>query len=395
MTIVETLTAFRDNAITEDFFLRSVLRHRTWHIPADESDHPVLWTLGGRGFVAAQSTPTSPDGSQTSWMAMDGRHLVRNLPSDCAGVVFELGTPAACVIELDGSAETLAYWVSVLEVEDALLNPAPGQVSSLLSHEWFLLCTAGGDPLVEASDLFRVVHAISAPDRVRDFVHSRPVCRQSRIVSLLGQALFSKLRPRSDYDAILLHHGFEATEVVGPQGAALFDDGVDGRSSARVLAARTTAEIHLFLDLEGASRDGRTHQLEYLGQELVARYTARVAGSPRTWWFQPVSPSEDPLDLGSGRSAILCAGQLADLVRRLLRALPDGPANLYPDDRLTAAGAARWAREIEKMLVEESIPRSAIRTPDGSRFVREFPEMTTAAWIRSARHHAETLAGTR
>ena len=122
MTIVETLTAFRDNAITEDFFLRSVLRHRTWHIPADESDHPVLWTLGGRGFVAAQSTPTSPDGSQTSWMAMDGRHLVRNLPSDCAGVVFELGTPAACVIELDGSAETLAYWVSVLEVEDALLN---------------------------------------------------------------------------------------------------------------------------------------------------------------------------------------------------------------------------------------------------------------------------------
>jgi hypothetical protein len=328
-------------------------------------------------------------------MAMDGRHLVRNLPSDCAGVVFELGTPAACVIELDGSAETLAYWVSVLEVEDALLNPAPGQVSSLLSHEWFLLCTAGGDPLVEASDLFRVVHAFSAPDRVRDFLHSRPVYRQSRIVSLLGQALFSKLRPRSDYDAILLHHGFEATEVVGPQGAALFDDGVDGRSSARVLAARTTAEIHLFLDLEGASRDGRTHQLEYLGQELVARYTARVAGSPRTWWFQPVSPSEDPLDLGSGRSAILCAGQLADLVRRLLRALPDGPANLYPDDRLTAAGAARWAREIEKMLVEESIPRSAIRTPDGSRFVREFPEMTTAAWIRSARHHAETLAGTR
>jgi hypothetical protein len=243
--------------------------------------------------------------------------------------------------------------------------------------------------------LFRVVHAFSAPDRVRDFVHSRPVYRQSRIVSLLGQALFSKLRPRSDYDAILLHHGFEATEVVGPQGAALFDDGVDGRSSARVLAARTTAEIHLFLDLEGASRDGRTHQLEYLGQELVARYTARVAGSPRTWWFQPVSPSEDPLDLGSGRSAILCAGQLADLVRRLLRALPDGPANLDPDDRLTAAGAARWAREIEKMLVEESIPRSAIRTPDGSRFVREFPEMTTAAWIRSARHHAETLAGTR
>lgn len=393
MTIVDVLTAFRENAVSEDFFLRSVLRHRTWHIPADESDHPLLWTLGGRGFVAAQSTPNSPDGSQTRWMTMDGRHLVRNLPSDCAGVVFELGTPAACVIELDGSADTLAYWVSALDVEDALLNPAPGQAASLLSHEWFLLCEAGGDPLVDAADPLRVVHAFSAPDRLRAFIQNRPVYRQSRIVGLVGRELFSAVSARSDYDAILLHHGVDATEIVGPQGAALFVDGVDGRSSARVLPARTTAEIHLFLDLEGASRQDRTHQLEYLGEDLVARYAATVAGSARTWWFQPVNPSEDPLDLGAGPSAILCAGQLADLVRRRLRVLPEDPASLDPDDRLTAAGAARWAGEIDKMLVGESIPRSAVRTPDGSRYVREFPEMTTAAWIRQARHRAEVLAG--
>lgn len=393
MTIIETLTAFRENAVSQDFFLRSVLRHPSWHVPADEADHPALWTLGGRGFVAAQSTPTSPDGSRTCWMTMDGRHLVRNLPSDCAGVVFELGTPADCVIELDGSADTLAYWVSALDVEDALLNPAPGQQSSLLSHEWFLLCTSDGDPLVESAEPFRVVHAFTAPDRLREFMGSRPVYRQSVIVRLIGRELFSALSTRSDYDAILLHHGSQATAEVGPQGAALFVDGVDGRSSARVLPARTTAEIHQFLDLEGASRHDRTHQLEYLGGELVARYAATVAGSQRTWWFQPVTASEDPSDLGAGPSAILCAGQLADLVRRRLRALPENPVRLDPDDRLTAAGAARWAREIEKMLVGESIPRSAIRTPDGSRFVREFPEMTTAEWIRDARRRAEVLAG--
>lgn len=390
-TIVDTLKGFRENTIGQDFFLRSVLRHPSWHIPVDDADHPVLWTLGGGGFVAAQSAPVSPDGTQTSWMTVDGRHLVRNLPSDCAGLVFELGTPAACVIEVDGSAETLAYWVSVLDVEDALLKPAPGQNLSLLSHHWFLLQRADGEPLVEDVDMFRVVHVFSAPDRLRAFMQSRPAYRQAVIADLDGRTLFAQLSTCSDYDAILLHYGLDSTEVLGPTGAALFSDGSDGRSRARVLQARTTAEIHLFLDLEGASREGRTHQLEYLGDDLVARYTATVAGSPRSWWFHLVNPTDDPLDLGAGPSGILCAGQLADLVRRRLRALPD--TRLDDDDRQTAAGAARWARELGKMLDGGSLPRSAVRTPDGSRYLREFPEMATAAWIGEAHRRANSLAG--
>lgn len=390
-TIVDTLKGFRENTVGEDFFLRSVLRHPSWHIPVDDADHPVLWTLGGRGFVAAQSTPSSPDGSPTLWMTVDGRHLIRNLPSDCAGLVFDLGSPAACVIELDGSADTLAYWVSVLDVEDALLNPAPGQSLSLLAHQWFLLRSAAGEPLVEEVDSHRVVHAFSAPDRLRGFVQSRPAYRQSGIADLDGRVLFAELSTRSDYDAILLHYGLDSTETLGPNAATLFVDGADGRSCARVLPARTTAEIHLFLDLEGASREGRTHQLEYLGDDLVARYTATVAGSPRSWWFGLVDPTDDPLDLGAGPSGILCAGQLADLVRRRLRALPD--TRLDDDDRRSAAGAARWAHEVEKMLVGASLPRSAVRTPDGSRYLREFPEMATAAWIGEAHRRAKSLGG--
>ena len=391
--IVETLKGFRENAVSEDHFLRSVLRHPDWHIPVDEAGRPVLWTLGDRGFVAAQAAPVSPDGSRTGWRPSDGRNLIRQLPSDCAGVVFELGTAAACVIELDGSAETLAYWVSVLDVEDALLNPAPGQTLSLLCHEWFLLGDAAGEPLIDDVDSFRVVHAFTAPDRLRVFLQSRPAFRQSGIGSLDGRALFAELSDRSDYDAILLHHGLDLTEVLGPRGAALFADGQDGRSTARVLPARTTAEIHLFLDLEGASRQNRHHQLEYVGDELAARYTGSVAGSPRSWWFQPVGPTADPLDLGAGPSAMLCAGQLADLVRRRLRTLPDDPEGLDADDRAWAAGAVRWADELVKMLVGESLPRSAVRTPDGSRFLREFPDMATAAWIGDAGRRARILAG--
>jgi hypothetical protein len=391
--IVETLRGFRAETLPQEFFLRSVLRYPRWYVAVDESDHPMLWMLGDRSFVAAQSTPTSPDGSPVNWMTADGRHLARNLPPECAGVVFELGTPAACVIESDGSAETLAYWCSALDVEDALLNPAPGQAVSLLSHEWFLLRAAGGEALAEEVDTFRVVHLFSAPDRLRDFIQSRPAYRQSTIVSIVGHDVFAELSTRSDYDAILLHYGFQATAVAGPQASALFAGGQDGRSSARVLPARTTAEIHLFLDLEGVSRGGRTHQLEYLGDELVARYTGTVAGSQRSWWFQPVTVTEDPLDLGDGPSRILCAGQLADLVRRRLRALPDDPRSLDTDERRTAAEAARWADELEKMLIGDVIPRSAVRTPDGSRYLREIPEMAGGVWVREARRRARIVAG--
>lgn len=389
--IVDTLRGFRENTVTEDFFLRSVLRHPSWHVPVDAADHPLLWTLGDRGFVAAQSAKVSPDGSATDWMTVDGRHLVANLPSDCAGLVFDLGSPAACVIELDGSADTLAYWVSVLDVEDALLNPAPGQTHLLLLHQWFLLRHADGQPLVEEVETFRVAHVFSAPDRLRGFLQSRPAYRGAGIADLDGRTLFAGLGSRTDYDAILLHYGLDSTETVGPAGAALFADDVDGRSCARVLPARTTAEIHLFLDLEGASREDRTHQLEYLGGELVAHYTATVAQSPRSWWFRPVQPAEGPLELGAGPSQILCAGQLADLVRRRLRLLPD--RHLDADDRLMAAGAARWAHELEKMLAHGSIPRWAVRTPDGSRYLREFPEMATGAWIGDALRRAMSLAG--
>ena len=389
--IVETLAGFREGTVAQEFFLRSVLRHPSWHVPVDEADHPALWILGDRSFVAAQSRPASPDGSATCWMEMDGRHLIRNLPSDCAGVVFELGTPAACVIELDGSAETLRYWLSVLDVEDALRNPGPGQADSLLRHEWLLLRNAEGEPLVDEEASTRVVRAFAAPDRLREFIQGRPAYRQSSIVSIDGHELFSELSTRPDYDAVHLLYGAGATEVLGPQGPAMFTAGIDGRFSARVLPARTIAEIHLFLDLEGVSREGRIHQLEYVGEELVARYTGMVAGSRRSWLFQPVAPTDDPRDLGPGPSAILCAGQLADLVRRRLRALPDAPGRLDADDAELAAGAARWAGELEKMLVGDSLPRSAARTPDGSRYLRDIPEMTAGQWISDARRRAEAL----
>ena len=389
-SIVDTLMGFRENTVSQDFFLRSVLRHPRWHIPVDRADHPVLWTLGEGGFVAAQSAPVSPDGSPVHWITVDGRHLIRNLPADCAGLVFELGTPAACVIELDGSADTLTYWASVLDVEDALLNPAPGQILSLLNHQWLLLRDAAGDPLVEEVDSYRVVHLFTAPDRLRGFIQSRPIYRQSSIADLDGRRLFEELSTRSTCDATLLHYGLDSTEVVGPNGAGLFVDNVDGRSCARILPARTIAEIHLFLDLEGASREGRIQQLEYLGDDLVAHYTGTVAGARRSWWFQLVQPTGDPADLGPGPSEILCAGQLADLVRRRLRALTDH--RLDADELQRAAESERWVGELEKMLVGGSLPRSAVRTPDGSRYLREFPEMATAAWIGDAHRRVKVLA---
>lgn len=394
MGIVETLQGFREGTVPEDTFLRAVLRHPSWHVPVDDQNHPALWALGAQEFVAAQVAPRSPDGGDARWLEVDGRHLVRNLPADCAGVVFELATPAACVVERDASAEALAHWMSVLDAEDALAAPRPGQLGALLAHQWYVLCNADGDALADELGPYRVAHVFSATDRLRAFAERRPAYRQTQLVRVAGVALFAALSTRSDLDGVALHWGHEQTELLGPHAAGLMIQGVDGRSSARVLPARTIAEIHLFLDLEGCVRETRAHQLEYLGETLVARYSGTVAGGRRTWWFDVVEPTDDPLDLGVGASEILCAGQLADLVRRRLRALPDDPARVDGEGRLEAAGAARWAHELEKMLHEGALPRAAVRTPDGSRYLRELPELATAGWIHDARRRAEALAGT-
>jgi hypothetical protein len=80
-----------------------------------------------------------------------------------------------------------------------------------------------------------------------------------------------------------------------------------------------------------------------------------------------------------------------------IKAEPDGDRGLEIrwrlDDRLLAAGAARWVDELEKILVDGTLPRSAIRTPDGSRYLREYPEMATPGWIDAAARRAKRGQG--
>ena len=390
--IVEALAAHRAGTLAEDAFLRAVLRHPAWYVPVDGLDRPLLWTLGEQAFLAAQSRPNSPDGGEAQWLRVDGRHLVRHLPSDCGGVVFDLGTPAACVLERGPDGPAIAEMLGVLEVEDALAAPAPRQLQTLLAHAWFVLCGEGGEPLLDADGPHRVVHLASGADRMRRFVARRPADRGASIARAPGAALFARLARRADLDGVAVHWGDEETELLGPHAAGLFTSGVDGRSTARVLPARTIAELHLFLDLEGCSAEGRAHELGTLEGELVARYTGRAAQRQRSWHFQPVPPTADPLDLGPGASSILCAGQLADLLRRRLRVLPGDPWLLDATERQQAAVAARWAQELLKMTVDGCIPRSAVRSADGSRYLRELPEMGTVAWLVGAQRYAEALA---
>jgi len=188
--------------------------------------------------------------------------------------------------------------------------------------------------------------------------------------------------------------GFLDVPKVGPDFAGALGRGVDPRPGAGVLPARSVAEIHLWLDLAGASREGRTHVVERRPDGLAAVYEATFPMGRKRVAFAVTEPLRDPEDLGEGPSPLLCAGQLAVAVRARLLSLPDEPVRLTPANRADGAVAARWLWELEKMLEGDQIPRSALRTPVGARTFRERPEVRTRAWIERERRRAEALAGT-
>jgi hypothetical protein len=162
------------------------------------------------------------------------------------------------------------------------------------------------------------------------------------------------------------------------------------------LRARTIAEIHHFLDEQGMSREDRPHQLEYVGDTLVAHYFGPIIGHPqRSFRFFPVEPASDPLSFGAGKTEILCAGKLADLVRRRVADFGQPDYETWEGYPAYAAVAVRWTDELVKLLEPDldTLPRRTMRTFDGARFVREYPEIATRSWIVAAGDRARRIAG--
>lgn len=389
------MSAYKAGELPEDALLRALVAWPSWFMPVDEHRRAVLWTIDERAWVAGMTERTSPDGEARQFLEMRGRHLVRNLPEDAQGLTFDLGRDNAVAVPREAFG-ALVEMANALDLDDALDHPAPGQERRFLEHAWLVL-SRDGRPAVDGFRGLETVRIFTAQDEVRRYVEREPQHKGLDLRKVPGQTLFTHLAGRDDWDAVWIDAHREHVpggdahirEAYGPSMAADLAAGREFRAEARILPARTIAEIHLFLDQVGMV-ERREHALvsarDATGAEvLAARYEGAVLGSARReYLFEPVVPTADPRDLGEGASQVLCAGKLADVLRRRLDLLPADPAQVPPNEREFAAVAARWAFELLKLLEGPTIPRHAIRSPDGARFVRERPAIVTRAWLARA-----------
>ncbi|MBT9582508.1 hypothetical protein IV102_04105 [bacterium] len=259
-----------------------------------------------------------------------------------------------------------------------LQRPGPGQAQALLDFEWLVLCSE--DLPVTATHagfwaqrLFTEAAAL-ALYRQREPGYTDQVARP-----ITGHQLFPLLAERQDFDAIFIDpHAQPERPPFGPNFAYELAQHRDPRPEAQILKARSIAEIHEFCDQHGLA--DRTHRLVYWEEQLVAEY-----GRFR---FHPVQPQPNPRDFGPGPSSILCGGKLLEHLSRLLDNLKSARA-----ERALAPEALSLLNEVEKLLEpeQESLPRHALRLPEGARFARARWDMTQRHWLAQTRDFLEAL----
>lgn len=397
--ICETMRLYKVGNTSEDKLLRSLVAWPNWFMPIDAASHAMLLTSNGRAWVMAFTDPISPDCEHSQFLEMRGRHLVRNIPEDATGLAFDLGRDHAVAVPREAFGQ-LIEMAAVLDLDDALDRPAPGQVRRFLEHFWLVLIR-DGKPAVDGFRGLETVQLFTAQDELQRYFDRQPQHKELVVVKVAGNVLFAELSMRSDFDAIWIDAYREhmpdseahIREAYGPNMASALAQGFEFRPEAMILRARTIAELHLFLDQVGMVSE-REHALEYADDGtgvtiFVARYRGKILGSDaRDYLFHPVEQSDDPRDLGEGKSTILCAGKLADLVRRRLELLQTEPALFAADESDFAAVALQWVCELLKLVEGNCLPRHTLRSPDGARFVRERPEIATRAWLEGAHRQA-------
>ncbi|MBX2800414.1 MAG: hypothetical protein KTR31_22230 [Myxococcales bacterium] len=327
--------------------LRAALRARQWQVEGEVQLRDGTSVLSLRSGLAPSVGPRGLD------------LLRRPLPIGL-GVAFdpeedwELRWP---------EGQGLGLWTSIAEVEDALLHPAPDQLAVLTRGPWFAVVADDGSLPARREGWMRVVTLFTGPDRAARFVAE--TASPPRICEL-EQAPWAMLAKRDDFDAVIVDPASAGEVTWGPDVPATLARGIDPRPGASVLAARTVAEIHLWLDQAGAARSGRSHTVRQSARGLTCDYTARFGESWRTVPFACVAPTPDPEDLGEGATQILCAGALLQDAHAALAQAGPSPLDL--------AAAARWLAQVLEVAQGDRIPFCALRTPRGASYWRGWPE---------------------
>ena len=295
-------------------------------------------------------------------------------------------------------------------LEEALLQPAPGQVSWLLDGNWWVLrgrdslaVNPGGLALIFSQEqhltvfLNRLEEArlmTLEPERRHrgdgwyavPIVHWNPVFETTYPTQISGHQLFEQLSQPAACSAIRVNAGHNPTSLeFGPDEAAALLQGVDPRPEARILQARSLAELDMFFSQQGL-HEVSLRTVRLAGQDL-SQYTGRGALRDKRFYFHPVQLRGGSGELAPGKTTLLCAGRLADLVSRVLAVLEGLPVELR-------AERCDWAAELVKLIDPETdrIPDTELRDPYGRNQVAENPVLVEGVWLRQALQTLRTAA---
>lgn len=397
MNIVDTsiqavLTAFRQGQRSQEDALRAIVSYPAWRVSVDKAEQPeIVLTDDGIPYLIAES---SVDKGQL----FDGRSLIRNMVPQFGGIAFDPDESWGIVIKPEHLPE-MQCWAQIVDLEDALLNPAPSQVNILQKGHWWGAVMPDSRHLAVYRDIHRegvlerylnAVTLFTAPDAIKTF-RTTDRYRNLAVVEL-GPELWQDLASRTDYDGIRVNPLTPRYALLPPHLPAALMAGRDVRTGAEPLPARTVAEIHLWLDLMGARPQKRSHTIRQTSKGLVVIYEAWWGYEKRQIPFTPVDLTPDPLDLGEGPSQILCAGLLLRFARGQLAGLPRFRWQANSDQRQRAARALPVLHELEKLVEGDAIPFTALRTPEGANFWHLKPEAFTAVAVAVMLRRAKALA---
>ena len=166
-----------------------------------------------------------------------------------------------------------------------------------------------------------------------------------------------------------------------------------------MLVARSVAEAHLYLDLRGADRAGRTVRLEARGNDLVSVYEADCGGVRKRFEFSiPVPETADGTYGAAEPSTILGPGELLSWSDHVARTVPPDARGLSAADRAESRKrllvAADCAKEAAKFIPTgaEAVPVDAFRSEydravlaaEPGRFTRARLVAIAASYMRMA-----------
>lgn len=384
-----------------DSLLRALAAYPNWFLAVDKQNCACLWEINGKQTIGVMTERSGPDDVPREYLEMRGRHLMANLPDETEVIGFDMGTDHCIGIqgEMLGRLKNIAL---ALHCEEAIAAPSvpstegdiTDNVDKIIEHEWIALWNKK-QPRVMPYKGLQGVMLFTAFDTIDSFLSTQPDPKVFQLTHMPGKELFTLINGRSDFDGVYVNAGSDLE--LYPFAPAQIHDLANGRQprlERRILRARSTAEIDHFLD-ECGMGDDRPYANEKVREEQTVHYTGEIMPGleQRSFHFYPVAESKLPDQWGEGASEIVCAGKLADLLRRRLEILESEPKPLSADLKRFVQTGIVWANELRKLVDPRTgrLPRRLLRTVDGARFIREFPPIATRDFADSALAKLQTF----